>query len=93
MLTSAITSRSFLRFDATNSFVQWARDGLPGVEEMTLDAKQELDIMLKNTCLSFKINGLKVLLGQLEGLVIKINAFVDESITTNNTNTANQPGA
>jgi conserved oligomeric Golgi complex subunit 3 len=80
MLTNA--GRSMLRLDHTNSLMQWARDGLPGVEEMTLDAKQELDITLKNACYSFKTDGLKMLMGPLEGLVIKINAFVDESITS-----------
>jgi hypothetical protein len=85
--TSSLTSsagqlqlQSLIRLDGSNSIYQWARDGLPAVEDYVLDMKAEIDQLLKNTCYAFKNNSMKILLGSLEGLVMKINAFLDDPL-------------
>jgi hypothetical protein len=43
--------------------IQLAREGLPGMKEQELDAKKDLDKVLKAACTSMKQSALKMLLG------------------------------
>lgn len=66
------------RFDNENAFLQLARSGLPRLHETSIDTKQELDIILKTSCISLKTNTVKVLLGGLDGFLSKVIAFIGE---------------
>jgi len=67
-----------LRLDVTNSFIQLAWEGLPGLQETQLDARKDLDSVLKNACLSLKQNAVKMLLGPTDAFLSKVVAFVGE---------------
>ena len=67
-----------LRLDVTNSFIQLAWEGLPGLQETHLDARKDLDSVLKNACLSLKQNAVKMLLGPTDAFLSKVVAFVGE---------------
>jgi hypothetical protein len=66
------------RFDAENAFLQLARTGLPRMQEMQIDAKKELDNVLKSACFSLKHSAVKVLLGNIDAFLAKVTAFVGE---------------
>lgn len=67
-----------LRLDVTNSFIQLAWEGLPGLQETQFDARKDLDYVLKNACLSLKLNAVKMLLGPTDAFLSKVVAFVGE---------------
>jgi hypothetical protein len=67
-----------LRLDVTNSFIQLAWEGLPGLQETQFDARKDLDYVLKNACLSLKQNAVKMLLGPTDAFLSKVVAFVGE---------------
>lgn len=71
-------TRMMLRFDAGNAFLQLAWEGIPGMQETEIDAKRDLDNVLKSACSNMKQNALKVLLGPLDSFLAKVTAFVGE---------------
>jgi conserved oligomeric Golgi complex subunit 3 len=71
-------TRMMLRFDAGNAFLQLAWDGIPGMQETEIDAKRDLDNVLKSACSSMKQNAIKGLLGPLDSFLAKVTAFVGE---------------
>lgn len=71
-------TRSMLRFDSSNSLLQLAVEGLPGIEEQQMDAKMELDHVLRNACMSLKQSAIKAILGPLDGFLAKCSAFVGD---------------
>jgi len=82
----ASNARSLLKFDTNNSLWQLAKEGLPGLHEDNVDAKRELDAVLKAACLSLKINAVRMLLAGLDGWLAKIIACIGEiPITHDNT--------
>lgn len=66
------------RFDAENAFLQLARSGLPRMQEMQIDAKKDLDNVLKSACFSLKHSAVKVLLGNIDAFLAKVTAFVGD---------------
>lgn len=74
----AKNSRNLLRFDNTNGLITLAWEGLPGLQETQLDARKDLDYVLKNSCLSLKQNAVKMLLGPTDGFLSKVVAFIGE---------------
>jgi hypothetical protein len=74
----AVNARSLLRFDTANGLIQLAREGLPGMKEQELDAKKDLDKVLKAACTSMKQSALKMLLGPADAFLAKVTAFVGE---------------
>ena len=82
----ASNARSLLKFDMNNSLWQLAKEGLPGLQEDNVDAKRELDAILKAACSSLKINAVRMLLSGLDGWIAKITACIgDIPITHDNT--------
>ena len=78
-LSNAVTnSNSWLRFDAQNALLHLAREGLPGLHEVQVDGKRELDVVLKTACAALKQSAVKSLLGALEAFLAKVSAFVGE---------------
>ena len=78
-----------LRLDVTNSFIQLAWEGLPGLQETQFDARKDLDYVLKNACLSLKQNAVKMLLGPTDAFLSKVVAFVGE-IPVSSSSSSNQ---
>jgi hypothetical protein len=66
------------RLDTDNGFIQLARSGLPRMHETQIDAKKELDNVLKSACFSLKHSAVKVLLGNIDAFLAKVTAFVGE---------------
>merc|ERR1711871_1243860 len=62
-------TRTMLRFDTANAFLQLAWDGIPGLQETEVDAKRDLDNVLKSSCGSLKQNALKMILGPMDGFL------------------------
>jgi len=82
----ASNTRSLLKFGMNNSLWQLAKEGLPGLQEDNVDAKRELDAILKAACSSLKINAVRMLLSSLDGWIAKITACIgDIPITHDNT--------
>jgi conserved oligomeric Golgi complex subunit 3 len=48
---TSFTSRSLLRFDASNGLIQFAVHGLPNINDALVDTKKEIDSILKLSCL------------------------------------------
>lgn len=71
-------TQSLWRWDATNGLLQFASTGLPGMNETHVDAKKDLDGVLKQACFSLKLSALKMLLGPLDGFLAKVTAFSGE---------------
>ena len=65
-------TRTMLRFDTANAFLQLAWDGIPGLQETEVDAKRDLDNILKSSCGSLKQNALKTILGPMDGFLAKV---------------------
>lgn len=78
-------TRSLFRFDIANGLLMFAWDGIPALQEMQVDAKKELDNVLKNACISLKQNTIKLVLGALDGFLSKVIAFTGD-IPINNEN-------
>lgn len=85
-------ARSMWRFDNDNAFLQLARSGLPRMQEMQVDAKRELDNVLKAACFSLKVSAVKSLLGGMDAFLIKVHAFVGD-IPVNAEGTPADPSA
>jgi hypothetical protein len=86
----AYNSRSMFRFDTENGIFQLAWDGLPALQEMQVDAKKDLDAVLKHACIGLKQNSLKMLIPSITGFISKVTAFVGdiptvEKLENNNT--------
>jgi len=80
-----------LRLDVTNSFIQLAWEGLPGLQETQFDARKDLDYVLKNACLSLKQNAVKMLLGPTDAFLSKVVAFVGEiPVSSSSSSSSNQ---
>ena len=71
-------TRMMLRFDAGNAFLQLAWEGIPGMQETEIDAKRDLDNVLKSACSNMKVSAIKLLLGQVDTFLAKVTAFVGE---------------
>lgn len=71
-------TRMMLRFDAGNAFLQLAWEGVPGMHETEIDAKRDLDNVLKTACSSMKQSAIKTLLGPLDGFLAKVTAFIGD---------------
>lgn len=69
---------TLLRFDQNNLLFQFARQGVPTMQEFHVDGKKDLDIYLKKACIAFKQSSLKMILGPLDSLLAKASAFVGE---------------
>ena len=65
-------TRSILRFDQSNGLLTLARTGLPRMQDVTVDAKKELDLVLKSACMSLKSSAVKSLLGGMEAFLVKV---------------------
>ena len=78
-------TRSLFRFDIANGLLLFAWDGIPALQEMQVDAKKELDNVLKNACISLKQNTIKLVLSALDGFLSKVVAFTGD-IPINNEN-------
>jgi len=74
----AQSPRSILRFDVANGLLQLAWDGLPAIREMQVDARKNLDLVLKDACLGLKASAVKMLLGPLDAFLSKVTAFVGD---------------
>jgi len=74
----AANARSVLRLDADNGLLQLARAGLPRMSETQLDAKKQLDVVLKAACLALKTAAVKSLLGAMDVFLAKVTAFVGD---------------
>jgi hypothetical protein len=74
----AANTKSLLRMDASNGFLQLAWDGVPGVAETQVDAKRQLDQTLKTACLNLKQSSLKLIMGPLDAFLAKVAAFCGE---------------
>jgi hypothetical protein len=48
------------------------------MQEMQVDAKKELDALLKSACFSLKDAAVKSLLGAIDGFLAKVTAFIGE---------------
>lgn len=86
----AFNSRSIFRFDIENGIFQLAWDGLPVLQEMQVDAKKDLDAVLKHACIRLKQNSLKMLIPSIAAFISKVTAFVGdipagEKLENNNT--------
>ena len=68
-------TRSILRFDQSNGLLTLARTGLPRMQDVTVDAKKELDLVLKSACMSLKSSAVKSLLGGMEAFLVKVNKY------------------
>ena len=55
-----------------------AKEGLPTLQEDQLDAKKELDVILKESCNNLKHSAVRMLLGALDGFLAKVGAFAGE---------------
>ena len=51
---------------------------MPSMQETQIDAKRDLDQVLKTACLSLKSNAVKMLLGPLAAFLVKVVAFAGE---------------
>ena len=71
-------TRMMLRMDTGNAFLQLALEGTPDLQETEIDAKRDLDNVLKTSCSSLKQNAIKLLLGPLDAFLAKVTAFVGE---------------
>ena len=71
-------AKSMVQFNMNNAFLQLAWDGIPGMQEQEVDAKRDLDNVLKQACGSLKQNATKMLLGPLDSFMAKVTAFVGE---------------
>ncbi len=75
----ASNARSVLRFDNLNSLWQLAREGLPTLQEEQVDAKRELDAVLKAACQSLKTNAVRTLLAsRLHSWLAKVSACIGD---------------
>mmetsp|Transcript_30270 Transcript_30270/g.50665 ORF Transcript_30270/g.50665 Transcript_30270/m.50665 type:complete len:558 (-) Transcript_30270:114-1787(-) len=72
-------ARSMWRFDEQNGLLQLARSGLPRMHETQIDAKKELDGVLKNACFALKATAVKSLLGPMDSFLAKVTAFVGDN--------------
>ena len=68
-------TKSMVQFNMNNAFLQLAWDGIPGLQEQEIDAKRDLDNVLKQACSSLKQNAIKMLLGPMDGFMAKVTAF------------------
>lgn len=82
-------TRSLLRFDTANGFLQFAWEGIPAIQEMQVDGKKELDNVLKNACFNLKISASKVLIGSIDGFLSKVIAFIGDIPTAGCSNSSN----
>ena len=71
-------TKSMVQFNMNNAFLQLAWDGIPGLQEQEIDAKRDLDNVLKQACSSLKQNAVKMLLGPLDAFMAKVTAFVGD---------------
>lgn len=74
----ALNPRNLMRFDNFNGILQLAREGLPSTMERQIDARQELDNVLRTACMSFKQNALKLLLNPITTFLTKVEAFIGD---------------
>lgn len=88
-------ARNLWRFDQQNGFLQFAKQGLPTMQELHTDAKKELDEALRKSCLSFKLSAVKMLLGPLDAFLAKVAAFLGDipyqSLANNNNGNNQRP--
>jgi hypothetical protein len=71
-------TQSVWRWDSTNGLLLFAKSGIPGMQETQMDAKKDLDLVLKQACFSLKQSALKLLLGPLDNFLAKVTAFAGE---------------
>lgn len=71
-------TKSMVQFNMNNAFLQLAWDGIPGLQEQEIDAKRDLDNVLKQACSSLKQNAIKMLLGPMDAFMAKVTAFAGE---------------
>jgi hypothetical protein len=89
-LFASSSARNLLRFDTANGIFQLARDGIPGLQELSVDAKKDLDAVLKASCGGMKTSAVKMLLGPIDAFLAKVTAFVGEIPTTVSTHAQTQ---
>eukprot|EP00605_Chrysophyceae_sp_TOSAG23-4_P001842 GSChrysophyteH1.ASY1.ANO1.2034.1 assembled CDS len=70
--------RQALRFDKLNSLWQLATDGLPSMTESSVDAKREIDDVLKAACGTLKESTTRMLLSGLDQWLSKVAACVGD---------------
>ena len=71
-------SRSMLRFDRDNAFIQMAMDGIPELKEKQIDTRRDLDFILKQSCSNLKLSILRNLIGPIDAFITKVTAFIGE---------------
>ena len=69
-------SRAALRWDSDNSLLAVARDGLPGMQEASVDIKKRLDEALRSSCLNLKLSILHFVMPAVESFLAKVAAFI-----------------
>ena len=85
----ASNPRAAFRFDKTNSIWQLAKEGLPSLHEDNIDAKRELDEVLKAACGTLKESATRGLLSGLDTWLTKVSACIgDIPITHDHANTS-----
>jgi hypothetical protein len=83
---------TLMRFDQNNLFFQFARQGVPTMQEFHMDAKKDLDFSLKKACISFKQSAIKMMLGPMDSLLAKVSAFAGEIPTDASLNSQSHDG-
>jgi hypothetical protein len=83
-----------LKLTSANGLLRFAREGLPQVQESLLDAKGELDRVLKLACGILRDAALKMLVGsELDSLLAKVQAFTgDIPVQRATANAQGEPG-
>jgi hypothetical protein len=74
-MMAALTSRSTYSFSQTNALLAAARSGLPSLLENTVDARRDLDGVLKDGCAQLKGIALQIVLAPVENYLAKASAF------------------
>ena len=74
-MMTALTSRSTYSFSQGNALLAAARSGLPSLLESTVDARRDLDGVLKDGCAQLKGIALQIVLAPVENYLAKASAF------------------
>jgi hypothetical protein len=71
-------SRALTTMTAANPIMQLSREGLPTMVEKEVDARRELDIVLKEACANLRQSAVRMLVGPLESFLAKVSAFAGD---------------
>jgi len=74
-MVAALASRSTYSFSQSNALLAAARSGLPSLLESRVDARRDLDGVLKDGCAQLKGTALQIVLAPVENYLAKASAF------------------